>query len=158
VRIQPYDSGQREAVVRLSIRAWAPVFESLQAIMDAEVYREFFPDWRVNQQEAVEAACAAEDTHVWVAIDGGAAVGFVAVKFHRQSNMGEIHMIAVDPDHQHEGIGTALTECALDQMKAAGVAVAMVETGGDPGHAPARRLYEKAGFSLLPVARYFKKL
>jgi hypothetical protein len=36
--------------------------------------------------------------------------------------------------------------------------VAMVETGGDPGHAPARHTYEKQGFRLFPVARYFKKL
>jgi hypothetical protein len=33
-----------------------------------------------------------------------------------------------------------------------------VETGGDPGHAPARRLYEQLGFGLFPIARYFKKL
>ncbi len=38
------------------------------------------------------------------------------------------------------------------------VAVAMVETGGDSGHAPARRAYEKAGFALLPIARYFENL
>jgi hypothetical protein len=43
-------------------------------------------------------------------------------------------------------------------MKEAGMSVAMVETGGDPGHAPARHIYEKAGFGLFPVARYFKKL
>jgi RimJ/RimL family protein N-acetyltransferase len=36
--------------------------------------------------------------------------------------------------------------------------VAMVEAGGDPGHAPARRVYEKAGYTLLPIARYFKNL
>jgi hypothetical protein len=36
--------------------------------------------------------------------------------------------------------------------------VAMVETGGDPGHAAARRTYEKAGYILLPIARYFKSL
>jgi hypothetical protein len=36
--------------------------------------------------------------------------------------------------------------------------VAMVETGGDPGHAPARDLYEQIGFTLLPIARYFKAL
>jgi len=36
--------------------------------------------------------------------------------------------------------------------------VAMVETGGDPGHAAARRTYEKAGFTLVPIARYFKNL
>jgi hypothetical protein len=34
----------------------------------------------------------------------------------------------------------------------------MVETGGDPGHAPARRTYEKAGYTLMPIARYFKAL
>jgi hypothetical protein len=36
--------------------------------------------------------------------------------------------------------------------------VAMVETGGDPGHAPSRRSHEKAGFTLLPIGRYFKAL
>jgi RimJ/RimL family protein N-acetyltransferase len=36
--------------------------------------------------------------------------------------------------------------------------VAMVKTGGDPGHAPARRVYEKAGYTFLPIARYFKNL
>lgn len=38
------------------------------------------------------------------------------------------------------------------------MSVAMVETGGDPGHERARHTYEKAGFELLPAARYFKKL
>jgi GNAT superfamily N-acetyltransferase len=62
------------------------------------------------------------------------------------------------PDFQGHGIGTALTEFTLNWMKEAGMSVAMVETGGDSGHAPARRTYEKLGFGLLPIARYFKKL
>ena len=72
--------------------------------------------------------------------------------------MGEIYMVAVDPDFQGHGIGSALIEFALAWMKDAGMSVAMVETGCDPGHAPARRTYEKVGFGLLPIARYFKKL
>ena len=36
--------------------------------------------------------------------------------------------------------------------------MALVETGGDPGHAAARRVYEKADYTILPVARYFKAL
>jgi len=40
----------------------------------------------------------------------------------------------------------------------AGMSVAMVETGGDPGHERARHTYEKVGFKLWLVARYFKKL
>jgi len=159
MRIEPYDAHQLDAVIRLSLRAWTPVFDSIQKVMDFDVYREFYPDdWRVSQQKAVEGVCAAENTNVWVAIASGLTVGFVAVKLDSDSSMGEIYMVAVDPDFQGHGIGTALTEFALDWMKNAGMSVAMVETGGDPGHAPARRTYEKLGFGLLPIARYFKKL
>nr|WP_237743669.1 GNAT family N-acetyltransferase [Pleurocapsa sp. PCC 7319] len=112
----------------------------------------------MSQQKAVENVCAAEDTNVWVAIDIGSTVGFVAVKLDSESSMGEIYMVAVDPDFQGQGIGSALIEFALDWMKNAGMSVAMVDTGGDPGHAPARRTYEKVGFELLPIARYFEKL
>ncbi|MFB2879421.1 hypothetical protein [Floridanema aerugineum] len=55
-------------------------------------------------------------------------------------------------------MGSTLTQFALDWMKGARMSIAMVETGGDPGHAPARRTYEKLGFRLLPIAQYFKKL
>jgi GNAT superfamily N-acetyltransferase len=67
-------------------------------------------------------------------------------------------MLAVDPDDQDQGLGTVLTEFATTWLRDAGMRVAMVETGGDPGHAPARRVYEKAGYTLLPVARYFLAL
>jgi GNAT superfamily N-acetyltransferase len=159
IRIEPYDAHQLDAVIHLSLRAWTPVFDSIQNAMDAEVYRAFYPDnWRVSQQKAVEDVCAADDTNVWVALNNGSTVGFVAVKLHSESSMGEIYMIAVDPDFQGQGIGTALMEFALDWMKDAGMSVAMVETGGDRGHERARRTYEKLGFGLFPVARYFKKL
>jgi GNAT superfamily N-acetyltransferase len=103
--------------------------------------------------------CASEETRIWVAEVDGEIVGFVGTGvFDPELTMGEISILAVDPDHQGSGIGTALTEFALDRLAEAGMRVAMVETGGDPGHAPARRTYEGAGFTLLPVARYFKNL
>lgn len=159
VQIEPYDAHHLDAVIRLSLRAWTPVFELIQNVMDADLYRAFYPDqWRVSQQKAIEEICAAEDTNVWVAIETGSPVGFVAIKLHSEDSMGEIYMVAVDPAFQGQGIGTALMEFALDRMKEAGMAIAMVETGGDPGHSPARHTYEKLGFGLLPIARYFKKL
>jgi GNAT superfamily N-acetyltransferase len=93
-----------------------------------------------------------------VAEVGASTVGFVAVELHHERSIGEIYMLVVDPDYQGGGIGAALTEYALDWIKDAGMAVAMVETGGDPGHAAARRTYEKAGCVQLPIATYFKKL
>lgn len=95
---------------------------------------------------------------MWVAEVDGVVAGFVAVRLEHEASIGEIHMIAVDPDHQRHGLGARLTEFALDWIKDSGMALAMVETGGDPGHAPARHTYERAGFTQLPLARYFKKL
>lgn len=159
VQIEPYTAHHQDAVIRLSLRAWTPVFESLQTALSPAVYHAFYGDqWQMHQHQAVEAVCAADDTHVWVAVAAGSPVGFVAVKLHAADSMGEIAMLAVDPDVQGQGIGRALSTFALAWMKAAGMALAMVETGGDPGHAPARHTYEGVGFELFPVARYFKKL
>jgi GNAT superfamily N-acetyltransferase len=158
-RIRPLEERDTEAVVDLSMRAWAPVFASLEQVLGSEIFGRMHPDWREDQRRAVRDVCALQETRVWVAEVDETTVGFVAIKiFDPEIRMGEIYMLAVDPDHQGGGIGTALTEFALDRLKDAGMRVAMVETGGDPGHAAPRRTYEKAGYVLLPVARYFKNL
>jgi ribosomal protein S18 acetylase RimI-like enzyme len=67
-------------------------------------------------------------------------------------------LIGVDPHYQRRGINSQLTEFATAHMWSCGTDIAVVETGGDPGHAPARAAYETAGFTLLPIARYFRLL
>ena len=157
--IRPFEDRDARAVVGFSLRAWAPVFASLEQVLGSGIFGRLHPDWREDQRRAVEDVCASQKTRVWVAEVDGGAVGFVAVEVYDAArSMGEISMLAVDPDYQGGGIGTALTEFALDRLKDAGMKVAMVETGGDPGHAAARRTYEKAGYVLSPVARYFKNL
>jgi GNAT superfamily N-acetyltransferase len=158
-RIRPFEDRDAEAVIDLSLRAWAPVFASIEQVLGSAIFRRLHPDWREDQRRVVEEACAGKHGRVWVAEVDGTAVGFVTAKvFDAERSMGEIGILAVDPDHRGGGIGTALTMFALDRLKDAGMTVAMVETGGDPGHAAARRTYEKAGFVLSPVARYFKNL
>ena len=158
-RIRPFDDRDTEVVVALSLRAWAPAFASLERVLGPEIFMRQHPDWREDQRRAVEEVCAAKKGRVWVAEVGTSVVGFVAVEFHHpERGMGETSMLAVDPDYQGSGVGTALTKFALDRLKDAGMKVAMVETGGDPGHAAARRTYEKAGYTLLPIARYFRNL
>lgn len=48
----------------------------------------------------------------------------------------ELYPVAIYPDYQNHGIGT----------------------GGDEGHAPARASYEKAGYTGLPLVRYYQAL
>ena len=73
-------------------------------------------------------------------------VGFVGLRFHPEDRMGEIHIIAVSPDRQRQGISTALMQHAEDIFRASGAKMIMVETIGDSGHEPARRAYEAFGF------------
>ncbi len=155
--VRPFDERDLDSVTDLSLRAWAPVFASLEAVLGGSgVYSRLYPDgWWAAQRAAVADTC--RGAHVWVADVGGIVAGFVAVRVDRGAGIGEITTLAVDPDYQRRGVGSALTSFALEWIGDSGVAVAMVETGGDPGHAPARRLYERAGFTLLPIARYFKQ-
>jgi ribosomal protein S18 acetylase RimI-like enzyme len=159
MNIEPYDSRHLEGVVRLSLRAWAPVFDSLEQVFAPAVYDTFYPEgWRVSQEKSVRDTCASTDMKVWVAIESGTVAGFVAIRYHAADKLGEIYQIAVDPDFQRRGIALAMTDFAVERMKEAGMTIAMVETGGDPGHGPARAAYVRAGFGLFPVARYFKKI
>lgn len=157
--IRAFDKRDQDAVIALSLRAWEPVFASLEGILgESGIYAQMHPDWHVDQRRAVEAACGSENMHLWVAEVDTVVAGFVAVHLDHEASMGEIYMIAVDPDYQRCGLGSLLTSFALGWIKDSGMALAMVETGADPGHAPARRIYEQAGFTELPIARYFKKL
>ena len=162
--IRPFEDRDAETIVGLSLRAWEPAYASLERVLGSEVFRRQHPDWREDQRRAVRHVLAANEGRVWGAeanAQTGArtVAGFVAIEpDHPEEGMGEISMLGVDPDRQGEGIGTALTLFALERLREAGMRVAMVETGGDPGHAPARRAYEKAGFTLLPIARYFNNL
>jgi ribosomal protein S18 acetylase RimI-like enzyme len=159
LQIRPLAGADVEALVDLSLAAWAPVFRSFQQILGPAIYARLYPDWRQSQRETVEGVCRDGDaTPVWVAEREGRVVGFVAYKLKPEDMTGQVWLLAVHPDAQNQGIGTALNRVALAQMRAAGMHLAVADTGGDPSHAPARRAYEKAGYTGLPLVRYFQAL
>jgi GNAT superfamily N-acetyltransferase len=156
-RIRDYRGGDEQALVELSLRAWAPAFASLEQVLGSEIFLLLHGDWRQFQEASVRAVLADGATRAWVAEAGGRVIGFVtAAQLDPERLIGEITMLAVDPEGQGRRVGTALTEFATAWLRDSGMRVVMVDTGGDEGHAPARRVYEKAGYTQLPVARYFK--
>ena len=159
VPIRRFLESDLDAIVDLSLRAWAPVFASVRVTLGDEVFLRLHPDWQADQVEAVRASCLNDERDVFVATADGRPVGFVTIvldAFHER--MGMVEIIGVDPDYQRQGIGDRLTEYATEHMKRRGMDICVIETGGDSGHAPARALYEAAGFTLLPIARFFRLL
>ena len=159
IEIRAFEGRDLEAVVEFSLRAWEPVFSSLRDVLGEDLFLRLNPDWRESQAEAVRSTCTNDERDVFVAVADGRPVGFVAVAMNAfHEGMGWIEIIGVDPDYQRRGIASRLTEVALDHLRSRGMDVVVVETGGDPGHGPARAAYEASGFTLLPIARYFKLL
>jgi len=148
-----------EDLVQLSLLAWAPIFDSFESILGPRIYALIWPDWRAGQRTAVETVCRdAEKTIVLVAEVEEKAVGFLAYELNVKDKVGEVQLLAVHPEYQNRGVGTELNTFALNEMRESGMKMAKVETGGEPSHAPARRSYEKAGYTGLPLVRYFKDL
>ncbi len=157
--IRPVSDDDIEDLVRLSLLAWAPVFSSFQQVLGERIYPLIYPDWSRRQREEVEGICK-DDTQalVWVAEFAGIVAGFIAYTLNIEDKTGEVELLAVHPEYQNRGIGTALNNFVLEKMKESNIKLAIVGTGGDLGHAPARRSYEKAGYTALPLVRYYKDL
>jgi ribosomal protein S18 acetylase RimI-like enzyme len=157
--IRPFEEDDLHDLVTLSVAAWEPVFVAWEKILGPDLYPvAIYPDWRVGQADVVRQICSEEKNTTWVGVVDGSVVGFVVYDLNHESQTGEVQLLAVHPDHQNDGLGTALNELALEKMSEAGMKLAVVGTGGDEGHAPARRSYEKAGYTGLPLVRYYKKL
>ena len=157
--IRPFTNNDMNAIVELSLLAWEPVFTAWQRILGPEIYpMAVYPDWRKGQKESVEMVCRDEKNITWVVEVEGKVTGFIAYDLNNDTEKGEVIMLAVHPDYQNDGIGTQLNFFALEKMKEAGMKLAEVGTGGDEGHAAARRSYEKAGYTALPAVRYYKAL
>lgn len=128
--------------------AFAPVFASFRSLLGNELYA--LSQARDDDAQAALLASLLAPGSGWevhVAEASGVVAGFVAVRFDRERQAGEIGLNAVHPVHAGQGIGTAMYNFAVERMKAEGMRVATVGTGGDESHAPARRAYAKAGFT-----------
>ena len=78
----------------------------------------------------------------------GRLAGFCWTKIHDEHDpvLGEIYVIAVDPDFHGLGLGRALTLAGLQHLTARGVPVGMLYVDAD--NAPAMKLYDSLGFTV----------
>ena len=145
--IRPFEPADLPRLHEIREAAFAPVFRSFRQIVGEAIAPVAFAAAEREQGEHLDSLCRPESEHELFVVELGAElVAFCAVKADRETGIGEIDLNAVDPGRQGRGIGTWMFARALERLKAAGMQVATVGTGGDASHAPARRAYEKAGF------------
>lgn len=88
--------------------------------------------------------------------EGDRLAGFCWTKVHEgaEPELGEIYVIAVDPDFAGRGLGRALTVAGLAHLAARGLRVGMLYVEAD--NARALRLYEALGFTVHHVDTAFE--
>lgn len=113
------------------------------------------PAARLARLAALHEAAFAPDDRGWSAAEIGALArngrlfaaaentGFALISL--AADEAELLTIAVDPAHRKAGLGAKLVRAVLGEAASAGAARAHLDVAQD--NAPARRLYEAAGFT-----------
>jgi GNAT superfamily N-acetyltransferase len=157
--IRALEPGDLPALQVIRRAAFEPVFRSFRDIVGEEIAALALADADAEQGKLLDDVCVADSGHhVLVVTLDGDAVAFVSYTIDAAKRTGEIGLNAVRPDCAGRGIGTWMYDYVLARMAELGMALAVVGTGGDSSHAPARRAYEKAGFGPFIPSIYMYKL
>ncbi len=92
---------------------------------------------------------AVPDVAFFVMRDDGAAIGMGAFK-RLSGTHAEIKSMHVLHEHRGRGLSKAMLTHLVDAAGLAGITRLSLETGAEPIFAPARGLYERAGFAYCP--------
>lgn len=124
-------------------------------------------DWHPEQGGWTLADVVAREAEPWFDPEGfllyeedDRLLGFCWTKIHEATDvdprLGEIYVIAADPDGQHRGLGRQLTVAGLGWLAGQGLDTAMLYVEGDNG--PARHLYEdRLGFHTHLAHRWYRR-
>ena len=123
-RARAADAAAASAITRAAYARWVPIIGREPAPMSADL------------------AASADAGLLWVAEDGGAAVGVLVLVPHPDHLL--LESVAVAPDAQGRGIGTALLRFADEQAAAAGLPEVRLYT--HEAMTTNIRLYERHGY------------
>jgi GNAT superfamily N-acetyltransferase len=157
--IRPYCSDDMPRIVEIADRAWRPINAAYEEMLGTMMFETLFPDpdtrIGINVQKAIEER---PDTSIVYEVDGK-VIAFCTWWLELETGMGVIGYNGKDPLSTERGVGQKMYAYVLDEFRKAGMKLAKVHTGLDPGHAPARRAYEKAGFDrAMPSVNYYMEL
>lgn len=156
-KIRPATEEDADTLVAIALNEWKAIYEGYREQMGEELYFTFFPDCNADKEGQIRRNVASGNCFI-TECDGKIA-GFINYVYSESEKIGTISNNAVSSEFRGRGIGPRQYEFVFDRLRSLGAVAVKVTTGFDDAHAPARRAYEKAGFSANTKSiTYYKKL
>ena len=136
MEIRPATSGDREAIRNVARETWHDTYDELESETIDETIDEWYGD------EALKTALSKPGTAFLIAEKDGDLVGFTHGVVSQEE--GDVLRMSVHPDHQGEGIGTALYERLREDLQDFNMErMRAIDLASNDG---GREFYEEHGF------------
>lgn len=142
VRIRPFKEPDREAILHITVTCFDGV--SIDRNIEAQCGVVGGRDWRWRKSRDVAQDLEVNPGGVLVAEDDGGVIGYITTRIDRESRIGSIPNLAVDPWRQKHGLGRRLIAAALRYLAESGMQYARIETLEQ--NPVGQHLYPKMGF------------
>ena len=158
MNMRKYQAEDLEAVMAIANAGWKEIRKMSRAALGdriADIFNPAGDDKSKGLQ--VKEQIDSNLYNIDVCEHDGEIVGFITYK--HDGVLGEICNNAAKPGTGLKGIGQMMYKFVLEKFRAEKVQIVKVTTGMDYAHAPARKAYEKAGFTRhLDSTTYYMEL
>lgn len=159
MKMRPLLPEDLPTVMDIGNRSWTAIRAMAKDALGPIIYPHLNPDPETAKGRQIQQHVALHPDGAMVCEEAGRIVGFVTFEMHPARQVGEILNNAVDPDCGLKGVGQTMYQAVFEHFRAHHIKVVKVATGLDPAHAPARRAYERAGFThKLEQVTYYRTL
>lgn len=158
MNMREYRPEDLHAVMAIANAAWQPIRKMSREALGDKLSDLFNPAGdAVSKGLQVKEQIDSGRYGIAVCEHEGRVVGFIT--WNVEGPVGQICNNAALPDSGVKGVGQTMYQYVLQRFREAGAKVVKVVTGLDRAHAPARRAYERAGFTRhLDSTTYFMEL
>ncbi|MDF3128759.1 GNAT family N-acetyltransferase [Kiritimatiellaeota bacterium B1221] len=147
MKLRPCQPEDVPRIMDIGQRAWAPIRAMQKKELGDALYAHLNPNPETEKGRQIAEHAQNYPQWTWVCEREGPLLGFITFFIDRDKRVGEILNNAVDPELGLKGVGQFMYRGVLNYFREKELFCAKVQTGLDEAHAPARRAYERAGFT-----------
>jgi len=152
ITIRPYDAQRHAERVKVMVgEIWGGAGDALMEEQFGVIGGRPWQEWL---SESVLSYLQDDGARSFVTERNGEMIGFCSYVIDEDRSLGTVGYNGVARDHQGEGIGSAMLDFVLSEIRAEGMEYAAVIVADNEEHVPARRNYEKHSFRRLSGFQY----